>query len=96
VTPAAAGVIAAEPNPFRGAPSVRFALPANGESFALSVYDVTGRLVRTVDRGTAAAGEHVRTWDGRDGGGNAVGAGVYLVRLTAGAESSTRKVVLLR
>ena len=96
LAPAAAGVIAAEPNPFRAATSIRFAVPATGESFALSVYDVTGRLVRVVDRGDAAAGVHVRSWDGRDGGGNAVGAGVYLVRLTAGAESSTRKVVLLR
>lgn len=96
VAPAAAGVIAAEPNPFRAATSIRFAVPAGGERFALSVYDVTGRLVRTVDRGSLAAGVHVRTWDGRDAGGSAVGAGVYLVRLSVGRETSTRKVVLLR
>lgn len=94
--PAAAGLIAAEPNPFRAATSIRFAVPAGGERFALSVYDVTGRLVRVVDRGGAPAGVQVRSWDGRDAGGNAVGAGVYLVRLTVGREASTRKVVLLR
>jgi DNA-binding beta-propeller fold protein YncE len=96
VAPAAAGLIAAEPNPFQAETSIRFAVPAGGERFALSVYDVTGRLVRVVDAGTAPAGVQVRSWDGRDGGGGSVGAGVYLMRLTVGREAFTRKVVRLR
>ncbi|NNE42617.1 MAG: T9SS type A sorting domain-containing protein, partial [Gemmatimonadetes bacterium] len=95
--PARAEVLGSTPNPFRQDTAIRFAVPA-GESrfFSLKVYDITGRLVRTVDQGTASSGVHVRNWDGRDAGGNSAGAGVYLVRLSVNDESSTRKVVLLR
>lgn len=94
--PAAASVLGAEPNPFRTGTALRFAVPAGGGSFALSVYDVTGRLVRVVDQGASTPGVQTRAWDGRDAAGRAVSAGVYLVRLTVNGESAVGKVVRLR
>jgi hypothetical protein len=95
--PRSASVLSIEPNPFGGAASIRFAVPAGERrSFALRVYDVSGRLVRVVDEGEAQPGVHVRTWNGDDDSGRPVAAGMYLVRLTAGDDSSTRKTVLLR
>jgi hypothetical protein len=62
------------------------------------MYDVAGRLVRTLVRRRLPAGEHVIRWDGRDEGGRVVRAGVYFARVDyAGAgRSTTRRLVILR
>jgi hypothetical protein len=41
-----------------------------------------------------SAGRHPLTWDRRDASGRSVAAGVYVVRLTAGAEQAAARVVL--
>jgi flagellar hook assembly protein FlgD len=61
----------------------------------IRVYDVAGRLVRTLINGNAAAGPHELTWDASDDRGRRVGAGVYFYRMDAGAWRSQRKVVFL-
>jgi hypothetical protein len=94
----AAGRLAVEParpNPFRGATSMRFALPRDAD-VSLAVYDATGRHVRTLLSGRRAAGALDVTWDGRDEGGRRVAAGTYFVRATSGGESASAKVTVLR
>lgn len=81
------------PNPFGGATTIRFALPAAGP-VDLAVYDLAGRLVRRLARGEHAAGEHFVTWNGADEGGRHVAAGVYFYRLTATGRTSTKTMVL--
>ncbi len=93
-TPAALS-LAAGPNPFAGTLSIRWSLPVAGEA-SLAVYDVGGRLVRTLERGAATAGAHVSSWDGRDDAGHAARAGTYWLRLQAGAIERTRTVVRVR
>jgi hypothetical protein len=84
----------ASPNPFFGSSAVSFAMPRAGH-VELGVYDVNGRLVRMLHRGTAAAGGHSLDWDGRDPQGHAAPAGVYFVRLeTPGAQLKTKLVKL--
>ena len=83
------------PNPFFGASAVTFTLPRAGH-LELGVYDVNGRLVRMLQRGTAAAGTHSLDWDGRDPQGNRVPAGVYFVRLDAPGSQLKSKLVKLR
>jgi hypothetical protein len=84
------------PNPFAGATIVAFELPRAG-NVAVHVYDVTGRAVRTLFEGPAAAGRHTLGWDGRDGAGRATAAGVYLVKLRgSGGEELAQKLVRLR
>jgi hypothetical protein len=95
--PGSASVVSIEPNPFGGSASIRFAVPGGERrDFTLRVYDVSGRLVRIVDEGQAVPGVHTRTWNGDDDSGRPVAAGVYLVRLVAGTDTSSRKTVLLR
>ncbi len=87
--------LAVEPNPFRDATTVRYALGAAG-AYRLTVHDVAGRRVREIEAGAAPAGPREAAWDGRDARGRALAAGVYFVRLeTAGAER-TRRVTVLR
>ncbi|MFN8176403.1 MAG: carboxypeptidase regulatory-like domain-containing protein [bacterium] len=63
----------------------------------VGVYDVGGRRVAVVvDQEASDPGLRRLTWAGTDGGGGAVPAGVYFVRISAGAWVGTRKVVLVR
>jgi hypothetical protein len=86
---------AARPNPFRDGTRIAFELPAAGD-VDLAIYDVTGRLVRTLATGPHPAGARTVTWDGADESGRRAAAGVYFVRLRAGDEVRTRPVVRLR
>ena len=63
---------------------------------SLSVFDVSGRLVRRPVDGQMPAGEHDVLWDGHGGSGHEVAAGLYLYRLEAEGYRSTGKVALLR
>jgi hypothetical protein len=83
------------PNPFNPSTSVRFALPTAGP-VRLTVYDLSGRRVRTLVDGDLPAGEHVRRWDGRDQRGVAVASGMYVLRLEADGTVRTRKAALIK
>ena len=83
------------PNPFPLATVLRFALPRE-ETARLGVYDLGGRLVRTLVDGKINAGEHAIPWDGRDGRGLRVSSGVYFYRLEVSDGVKTRKMVMAR
>jgi hypothetical protein len=68
------------PNPNHGNATLAFSL-ARGAAVRYQVHDVRGRLVRSVDVGRLPAGSHQARWDTRDGDGQRVAAGVYLVSL---------------
>jgi flagellar hook assembly protein FlgD len=62
----------------------------------LTVVDVAGRVRVVLAGGARAAGRHTTRWDGRDGGGHALPAGVYLVRLEVDSRVTSRKFVIAR
>ena len=62
----------------------------------LAVYDIHGRLVRTLVGRPLAAGSHAVVWDGYDAMGRAVASGVYVYRLVAKEGVVTRRMVLVR
>ena len=84
------------PNPFNPSTTIGFSVSQSGQVM-LEIYDVTGRLVRTLISGNVTAGQHTAHWDGRDDRGSSVGSGVYFYRLGAGANSvASRKMLLLK
>ena len=85
----------ARPNPFVGATRIVYDLAAPGD-VTVSVFDVRGRLVRSLASGWLNTGRYTLIWDGRDGRGVPVRPGVYLLRLDSGSSSFTRKAVVLR
>jgi hypothetical protein len=87
--------LAPGPNPARGGASIRYTIPAATEA-RLAIYDGSGRNVRTLTSGPQPAGVHTATWDGTDQLGRKVGAGVYLVRLTAGGLTRVGRLTLVR
>lgn len=62
----------------------------------LRVYDLRGRLVKTLVEETRAAGPHTVVWDGDGRDGSRVSSGTYFVRLRAGAQERTARMVVLR
>jgi len=81
-------------NPSVGGTALELALPEDGMA-ELSVYDVAGRLVRTLVDEWMDAGTRSVVWDGRDETGAAVAPGVYLFRLELGVDVAVIKGVLL-
>jgi endonuclease I len=83
------------PNPFSARTTIRFDLAQRGR-VALRIYDVTGRVVRTLAGGEFEAGSHALDWDGRDESGSPLQAGLYFCRLDTGATHEARRMVLAR
>ena len=74
--------LAASPNPFSGGSTIAFTL-SGPDQVDLGVYDVNGRLVRSLVRNSLVAGPHAISWDGHDSQGRHAPAGVYFVRLSS-------------
>ena len=83
------------PNPFNPQTTISFALP-QAEQVHLAVYDVEGRLVRTLVSGQRPAGVHDVTWNGRDASGRGVASGMYVYRIQAGPHSAVQKMTLMK
>ena len=86
----------AVPNPFNPTTAVAFDLPTQ-EAVSLCVFDLQGRLVRTLLGGEALAqGRHEAVWDGRDDAGRQVASGTYFFRLESGKHRETKRAVLVK
>jgi hypothetical protein len=87
------------PNPFgaaSGTTSIGYSIPSSGTRVVLRVYDVSGRLVRTLVEGQKESNRYVITWDGKNDRGAEVAAGIYLYKLQFGSKSITKKMVIVR
>ena len=78
------------PNPFNPATTIRYALPARSH-VRIGVYDVAGREVAVLMDGVQDEGDQAVRWDGIDREGQAVSAGLYVVRVEAGGGDPVRQ-----
>ncbi len=83
------------PNPMRDQSSIAFHIPASGRA-NVSIFDVSGRLVRELVDTDLDAGVHETSWDGRNSAGRAIAAGTYFSVLHFGGETRSRKITLVR
>lgn len=83
------------PNPSSGDGRFSFAIPAPGH-VRLSLYDVRGRLVRTLEDEIRPAGRYTMFLDGKDAGGASLASGVYFVRLEAAGRVATQRLTIVR
>ncbi len=86
------------PNPFGRSTQIRYEVPASpgangGLPVQLTVFDLQGRVVKTLVDGIQDAGEHVATLSTRDLEG--LSSGIYFYRLTVGQDQITRKLMLV-
>jgi len=86
------------PNPFVCSTRIVYTIPteSNGLPVVLNIYDIAGRLVRTLVDGSQTAGGHNVSWDGTNYTGRRMEGGVYLYRLSVGGKTITRRAVLVR
>jgi hypothetical protein len=94
--PSAFALLQNVPNPFNPTTTIGFEVPTGGARVTIRIYDVAGRLVRTVVNEYRAAGRHRVPWDGRNQHGARVATGVYFYRMEAGSFAQTRKMLLLK
>ena len=84
------------PNPFNPETTIRFDL-SNEETVTLTIYDITGQVVRTLIAGRQMApGSYQEVWDGLNSDGVKVGSGLYLYQIKAGEFSAMKKMTLLQ
>jgi hypothetical protein len=93
--PAIAALQPNTPNPFAHSTSIRFDLPQEAQA-DLDVYDISGRMVRSLLHERFPAGSHVVVWDGIGADGQRVHGGVYFTRLKVGGEVRSRQIVLVQ
>ena len=87
--------LCANPNPFYSTASISFELSEPGWT-SVAVYDLSGRIVRTLENSELGTGQRSIVWDGRRENGEPVSAGLYLCRIQSGGISETTGLCLLR
>ena len=91
------------PNPFRNLTDIRYQISDNGNKSTtdvnaeLGIYDIAGRLVKSFPVQSSVIGHQLSVkWDGTDQLNRQLASGVYFIKLTVAASSTTRKVLLVR
>jgi len=82
------------PNPFGGDTGIAYTLPADSDVL-LQVFNVAGKVVRTLVDGPQPAGKWNVAWDGKDEDAHPVSNGVYFYRLKTGSKTIEKRMVLL-
>ena len=83
------------PNPFNPTTAISYSLP-EATHVTLTVYDLSGRAVRTLVSGVQPAGRYTAVWDAKNDDGAQAPSGVYIYRITAGEFTKTFKMTLLK
>jgi hypothetical protein len=83
------------PNPVLSGTELAFELENHAQA-SLRIYDLSGKLVRTLVTGSLAAGSHTARWDTRDESGKPVASGVYFYRLESSGLLATKQLVVTR
>jgi flagellar hook assembly protein FlgD len=73
-----------------------FAIARSGDDAQIGVYDISGRLQKTLVSGTLEAGLHTVGWDGTDVGGTPVHAGVYFIRGRVSGNRIASQIIVVR
>ncbi len=83
------------PNPFNPVTTISYEL-AQSTLISLKIFDISGRLIKTIFKGKQKAGYHSASWNGNDNREQAVSSGMYFLRLETEGFSKTGKMLLIR
>lgn len=83
------------PNPFNPTTTIPYRLERDSH-VNLSIYDLTGRVIRTIIDQSKTSGSHSASWNSTDNAGQLVPSGVYFVRLQVGNNVEARKMILTK
>ena len=88
--PSTPNLLIAYPNPFNSTLSISMNLQS-GSDVTLSVFDLNGKLIETIQPGSMETGTHELKWDAKG-----IANGVYILRMQAGNQEATHKVLLMK
>jgi hypothetical protein len=83
------------PNPMRTHTVIEYQL-ATAQRVTLDIYNVSGQLVKTLVNQHEQSGTHQVSWNSQDGRGRQVASGIYFLKLKAGDNTATKKLLLVR
>jgi hypothetical protein len=83
------------PNPFNPSTVIRYSLEAR-RHVRIDIFDVSGRVVRTLVDEARPAGNQTVEWDGTNANGHSVASGMYFYRMTTDGQVMIRKAMLLK
>lgn len=83
------------PNPFNPNTEIRFTISTSGY-VSIKIYDMQGKLVRSLVSERKAAGNYIVSWDSRDENGVKVTSGVYFYRINVGEFTMSKKMILMK
>jgi flagellar hook assembly protein FlgD len=63
---------------------------------SIKIYDIVGRLIKTLIDGPKEPGVYTIVWNGEDESGKEVGTGVYFCRFKAGEKQTIRKIICVK
>ncbi len=100
-------IVQSFPNPFSSITTIHYQIPyirnrVSDTKYSLEIYDVSGRLIKTLLNKKAMLGRYTTHWDGRDDTGKRLPSGIYFYRIVIrpvgeiGEYSETRKMILIR
>ena len=89
------GLAGTSPNPFGRRTEIAYFIPAK-QPVHLAIYDVQGRLVKTLVSDVKEPGFHRTTWYGKDRRARELSPGVYFSRFVTPTLTQTRKIVKIR
>lgn len=93
--PIETAILANRPNPFGNKTVLEYQLKSAG-TVSLNVYDLCGRMVKTLFSGQVPAGKYSAIWDGTNSSGKKMPSGVYICRLVAENKMSVRTLLKLK
>ncbi len=85
----------AYPNPFNPITTIKFDLPSSSH-VSLKIYDIDGKLIKSLIDSGRESGYHSVEWDGTDNNGQIVSSGVYFYRITSNGLTATKSMTLLK
>ena len=83
------------PNPFNPVTTIRYDLPEDA-MVNITVFDMMGRVVRTLVNGQQSAGYKSLLWNATNNSGQPISAGLYIYTIHAGEFNQTRKMIPLK
>ena len=83
------------PNPFNNITTIVVGIKQTAD-ISLNIYDVAGRLVRTIQKGSLTPGTYLFKWDGTNSAGITVASGLYFYRLNAPGFTASKKLVFVK
>ncbi len=83
------------PNPFSHTTEINYGI-ADHDYVTIVIYDLSGRMIKTLIAQNQQAGYHVVSWDGRDETGQEVSSGIFSCRVETSKYAINKKIVLVK